>query len=75
MLGGKHGELIMTPRGLYRYRYPLEPQESGAEYACVLYGTVHDEGVSRPYYEQSGYEPPFDKLPTKEEYEANGGKS
>ncbi len=58
------------PIGLYRTRTP----ESGAEYAFVDYGAASSLGeVDRSLYEARGYEPPFDSLPTKEEYAADQG--
>jgi hypothetical protein len=30
--------------------------------------------ISRALYEQRGYQPPFDELPTKEEYDAGQGR-
>lgn len=56
----------MAPKGIYR----TKTEETGAEYACVDYGTSRDEGVTKSYYEEQGYQPPFDELPTKEDYDA-----
>ena len=36
----------------------------------VSYDSVEKVPISRALYEKRGYQPPFDKLPTKEEYEA-----
>lgn len=57
----------MPPRGVYRTETP----ESGAEYAFVEYGTASSLGdtVPRAVYEERGYRPEFDSLPTKAEYE------
>jgi hypothetical protein len=53
--------------GIYR----TKTEESGTEHAYVRYGSSAGlEGVTRAYYEEHGYEPPFEELPTKEEYEA-----
>lgn len=58
----------MSAKGVYRTRTPA----SGAEYAFVDYGVASSLGdtVPRDLYETNGYEPPFDSLPTKEEFEA-----
>ena len=54
-------------KGLYRTSTP----ETGAEYAHVHYGNVAAlDSIPRALYEENGYQPPYDKLPTKEEYEA-----
>lgn len=54
--------------GIYR----TTTEESGAEYAHVRYGTgAALDAVPRTLYEQKGYQPPYDKLPTKEAYEAS----
>ena len=54
-------------KGVYRTRTP----ESGAEYAYVDYGAPSDLGeIPRSRYEEQSYDPPFDTLPTKEDYEA-----
>lgn len=54
-------------KGIYR----TKTEASGAEYATVDYGnTARLESIGRDLYEQNGYTPPFDALPTKEEYEA-----
>jgi hypothetical protein len=45
------------------------------DWVMVRYGK-HDAPMSRADYETRGYSPPFEKLPTKEEYDAaNGGQS
>ena len=36
----------------------------------VSYEDLESVPISRALYEKRGYAPPFDKLPTKEEYEA-----
>jgi hypothetical protein len=57
----------MTTKGIYRSTSP----GSNAEYANVHYGTVAAlDSIPRDLYEERGYQPPFDELPTKEEYEA-----
>lgn len=57
--------------GLYRTTTP----GSGAEYAFVDYGVGSSIGeIPRPLYEERGYMPAFDDLPTKEEYEARQHK-
>jgi hypothetical protein len=54
----------MSPKGIYRTVTP----ESGAEYAFVDYGVPQSLGeIPRSEYEQQGYSPPFDDLPTKEQ--------
>jgi hypothetical protein len=55
----------MTPKGIYRTVTP----GSGAEYAFVDYGVPSSLGeLPRAQYEQEGYLPPFDDLPTKDQY-------
>jgi hypothetical protein len=57
----------MAAKGLYR----AITSEGGAEYAFVDYGSASSLGeIPRWRYEQANYEPPFDELPTKDEYEA-----
>ncbi len=55
------------PKGLYR--------ETGAgendEYARVRYPDGSELDVQRHEYEAAGYEPPFDELMTKTEYQAH----
>jgi hypothetical protein len=57
----------MPPKGLYR--------ETGAgengEFARVRYPDGSERDLSRHEYELTAYEPPFDELPTKTEYEAH----
>ena len=36
----------------------------------VSYEDIESVPISRALYERRGYQPPFDELPTKEEYEA-----
>lgn len=38
--------------------------------ACVIDSAGYKYNVPRSRYEGQGYAPPFDELPTKEEYEA-----
>lgn len=53
-------------RGVYRSR----TSKSGAEYAYVYYGVASSIGeMPRADYEAHGYDPLFELLPTKEEYE------
>jgi hypothetical protein len=55
-------------KGLYRTSTP----ETGAEYAHVHYGNVAAlDSISRSLYEENGYQPQYNTLPTKEEYEAS----
>ncbi len=54
----------MRPKGIYRTATPL----TGAEYAFVDYGSCIGE-LPKGGYEERGYQPPFDRLPTKEDYE------
>ena len=51
-------------KGIYR-----SVTEAGVEYAHVRDGRPPGEEVTRELYEASGYQPPFDQLPTKEEFE------
>jgi hypothetical protein len=61
----------MAAKGLYRTKMP----ESGAEYAFVDYGVASSIGeIPRSRYEEQGYQPPFDRLPTKEAYEKANSK-
>jgi hypothetical protein len=55
----------MPPKGVYRLKRP----PSGAEYAYV-HGIRSKVGqIPREKYEERGYKPPFDQLPTKAMYE------
>lgn len=55
----------MAGKGIYR------TAEGGAEHAFIDYGSASSVGeIPRWRYEEAYYEPPFDELPTKEEYEA-----
>jgi len=46
------------------------PPESGVEYAYVDYGVGSSlEEIPRATYEERGYTPPFDQLPTKAMHE------
>ncbi|WP_292051251.1 hypothetical protein [Mesorhizobium sp.] len=57
----------MPAKGVYR----TKTLASGAEYARVDYGVASSLGeIPRAQYEAQDYEPPFDDLPTKEQYEA-----
>jgi hypothetical protein len=54
-------------RGIYRTQTP----ESGARYATVLYGdTAALDTLTEAHYRAAEYPPPFDDLPTKEQYDA-----
>jgi hypothetical protein len=54
------------PIGKYKTTTPA----SGAEYAFVHYGVQSSLGeIPREIYEAKGYTPPYDDLPTREEYE------
>ena len=56
--------------GVYRTRTP----ETGAEYATVHYENAAAlESIPRALYEERGYQPPYDRLPTKQEYDAAQG--
>lgn len=59
-----------TPRGLYREG----TYESGDTTAWITDGTI---GMTIPEatYRLRGYSPAYDALPTKAEYEENGGSS
>jgi len=39
-------------------------------FAQVSYEDLESIPISRRLYEERGYQPPFDELPTKEQYEA-----
>ena len=39
-------------------------------WAQVSYDGIESVPISRALYEKRGYQPPFDKLPSKEKYEA-----
>jgi hypothetical protein len=53
-------------RGIYTTQTP----ESGAKYATVLYGdTAALDSLTEADYRAAGYPPPFDNLPTKEQYD------
>jgi hypothetical protein len=68
LLNGKQRENGMAAKGLYRRTTP----RSGSEYAVVDYGvSSNSEEIPRAQYEIKGYEPPFESLPEKEQYEAN----
>ena len=41
-------------------------------WAQVSYEGIEAVQISRALYERRGYQPPFDELPTKEEYETRG---
>ena len=57
---------MSTPQGKYKTR----TEASGAEYAYVDYGVSSNPGqIPRNTYEENGYSPPFDELPTKEQYD------
>ena len=43
-------------------------------WAQVSYDGVERVPISRALYERRGYQPPFDKLPTKEKYQARHPK-
>ena len=64
MLSAKHGGVTMVARGVYR----AKSSGTGVEYAHVESGVGHED-MTRSWYEAQRYEPPFDQLPTKEEYE------
>ncbi len=55
----------MKPHGIYRERKGFGDQDS----ALVDYGNTRLD-VPEDRYRESGYEPPFDKLPWKKDYEA-----
>lgn len=53
--------------GIYR----TAKSDAGAEYVYVDYGVASDNGeIPRVQYEEQGYQPSFDDLPTKQEYES-----
>jgi hypothetical protein len=53
-------------RGVYRVRIP----ETDARHAWVEYGISGAMEVSENQYRAQGYEPPFESLPWKHEYDA-----
>ena len=53
----------MEPRGIYRERYGWGNQHS----AHVKYDEHQELDVSEDRYRERGYQPPFDKLPWKDE--------
>lgn len=55
-------------RGLWR----TKTEESGATYAYVDYESYAQE-VTEAMYRDRGYQPPYDELPTKEEYDGQSG--
>lgn len=57
-------------RGLYRE----ETSAPGATYACVTDGSI-TMTITEGDYRLRGYLPAYDGLPTKAEYEANGGRA
>jgi hypothetical protein len=57
----------MDAKGIYR----TKTAPNGVEYAYIDYEEVSGIGeIARARYESQGYKPPFDDLPTKEEYDA-----
>lgn len=40
-------------------------------WAQVSYDNIEAAPISRTLYEKRGYDPPFDALPTKQDYEAS----
>jgi hypothetical protein len=58
--------MIKQARGIYREKGGWGPQDS----AHVTDGTLTMD-VSEAKYRESGYQPPFEKLPWKPEYEAS----
>ena len=59
---------MASPRGLY---WTVTP-ETGAKYAMVDYGPGGGARMEMPEkdYRDRGYDPPFDKLPPKDQYDA-----
>jgi len=55
----------MAAQGIYRAKSPV----TGVEYAYLQLGDLPGEEMARTLYEALGYQPLFDQLPTKEEYE------
>jgi hypothetical protein len=73
MLSGKFiGKPSMANKPVGRYRCPAVGNRE--EEAYVEDGTI-GSFVPRSRYEDRGYTPPFDKLPTQEEYEKGKGAS
>jgi hypothetical protein len=67
MPDAKHKESVMAAKGVYRTSLP----DSGGEFASVDYGVASSGGwMTRADYEARKYQPPFDNLPTKEQYDA-----
>jgi hypothetical protein len=62
----------MASRGVYRTR----TLDGAVEFAHVDHGgTTATEDMTRWFYETQRYEPPFDQLPTKQEYERQSGRT
>ncbi|WP_413992231.1 hypothetical protein ACMDCR_09175 [Labrys okinawensis] len=60
----------MRPLPKIRGRYRIIIPETGAEWVFVDYDIGGKFEITRERYEQRGYEPPIDSLPTNEQYEA-----
>ena len=56
----------VNARGLYR----TTSSESGAKYARVRYIDKHEMDIPEDRYRTQGYQPEFDNLPSKDEYDA-----
>ncbi len=57
---------MRSARGIYR----AQTSDGRAKFACVVYGAgASCEGVTDAHYRDRGFQPPFEELPTKEEYE------
>jgi hypothetical protein len=57
---------MSSTRGIYR----AQTSDGRAKFACVVYGAgASSEGVTDAHYRDRGFQPPFEELPTKEEYE------
>lgn len=55
----------MIPRGLYRTVSPL-----GIKYVFLDLGRPSDFGeIPKEQYDRLGHDPPYDELPTKEQYQ------
>ena len=55
----------MATSGVYR----VKAVGAAVEFAHVVHAGGTTEDVTRAFYELQGYQPPFDQLPTKDEYE------
>jgi hypothetical protein len=63
---------MRSARGTYR----AQTSDGRAKFACVVYGEgASSEGVTEKEYRDRGFQPPFEELPIKEEYEKKARRS